>query len=180
MAQHRAPRYLLAFVLCSFSWSITAAATLSSKPRRIKVPETVTRDLDDEDRNCVVSDGGINKHVQAELISLAAKNSREVLVRGSGLCLCGAQNCGFWIYRRLAGRYELLLKGIGANKVMRGRTLANGYRDVIAQSHASAIQTIVRTYRFDGRKYLLHRCVSRDYFDEQGNELKKPRLTPCQ
>jgi hypothetical protein len=180
MAPHRAHRYLFAFVLCTFSWSITAAATRSSKPQRIKVPETVTRDLDGEDRDCVVSDGGINKHVRAELINLAARNSREVLVRGSGACLCGAQNCGFWIYRRVAGRYELLLKGVGANKVMRGRNVANSYRDVVAESHASAIQKIVRTYRFDGRQYLIHRCVSRDYFDGQGNELKKPRLTPCQ
>jgi hypothetical protein len=167
-------------MLWSSSCPVTRAATFSPKPRRIKVPESVTRDLDDEDRNCVVSDGGINKHVRAELFSLAAKNSREVLVRGSGLCLCGAQNCGFWIYRSVAGRHELLLKGIGANKILRGRTVANGYRDVIAESHASAIQTIVRTYRFDGTQYKLHRCVSRDYFDGQGNELNQPRLTPCQ
>ncbi|HJZ82929.1 MAG TPA: TlpA disulfide reductase family protein, partial [Pyrinomonadaceae bacterium] len=96
------------------------------------------------------------------------------------LCLCGAQNCQFWIYRRTGKKYELLLRGPGSTKVMAGGHAAKGYRDVISESHASAVETIVRTYRYDGQQYQALRCISRAYYDDNGKYTKKPIDRPCE
>jgi hypothetical protein len=179
MSRQNTVRALILVVLCGLLFSFFTNPGRSQTPRKIKAPQTMLRDLDEEDRQCVVNEGGLQKHVQVRPIDVTPSNNGEVLVRGSSSCLCGAQNCGFWIYRKVSGQYELLLKGIGSTKVRLGRNYAHGYRDVVAESHASAIQTIIRTYQFDGRLYRQVRCVSRDYFDENGAQIKKPRYRPC-
>ena len=105
--------------------------------------------------------------------------ARMLLVRGSGSCLCGAQNCGFWVYRQKNRNYQLLLKGAGSIKVNAARNSSNGYRDIVSESHASAIETIVRTYRFNGADYQLARCLSRAYYDDHGKPTKVPISRPC-
>ena len=61
-----------------------------------------------------------------------------------------------------------------------GRSLvARRYRDIVSESHASAIETIVRTYRFDGSEYRLARCLSRAYYDDNGKPTKDPISRPC-
>jgi hypothetical protein len=179
MPREKTVRVLILVALCGFFFSILTNPGLSQMRRRIKAPEAMLRDLDDEDRQCVVNEGGLQKHVRVQSFNVTPTNDDEILVRGSSSCLCGAQNCGFWIYRKAGGKYELLLKGIGATKVQLGRDYSQGYLDVVSESHASAIETIIRTYKFDGRQYRLVRCVSRDYYDEKGNQIKKPRYRPC-
>lgn len=145
---------------------------------RIKAPKVLLDILDKEDRDCVMQ-SGLDKSVTARPIQLARDRSRQILVRGSGLCLCGAQNCGFWIYRQRGSKYELLLKGAGSTKVGPARTSANGYRDIVSQSHASASETIIRTYRYDGSRYQLLTCFNRAYYDDNGNYKKTPTNRPC-
>ena len=128
----------------------------------------------------MLTNGGLGKSVTVRSIRLAADGSQQLLVRGSGSCLCGAQNCGFWIYRKQGEKYELLLTGAGATKVEAARNAVKGYRDVVSESHASAIDTIVRTYRFDGAHYGLQRCVRRVDYDQNGNPIKTPALLPCE
>ena len=157
----------------------TSSADPAQSRSHPKAPKTLLEILDPEDRNCVVQGGGLNQAVQVQPIQLARDKSRQLLVRGSGLCLCGAQNCLFWIYRKTGNGYELLLKGDGSRKVKAGTQSAKGLRDVVSESHASANETIVRTYRFDGKQYELHRCTSRAYYDDNGNYTKKPVYRPC-
>jgi hypothetical protein len=147
--------------------------------RRLSAPTALLEILDKEDRDCVVTNGGLNKTVHVQAIQLAADRSRQILARGSGLCLCGAQNCLFWIYRQTGNRYELLLKGTGSAKVSAGQKSAKGYRDVVTESHASANETILRTYRYDGSQYQLERCVNRAYYDDNGNYTTKPTYRAC-
>ena len=146
---------------------------------RLAPPQTLLQILDQGDRDCVRTNGGLKKSVHTQSVRLALNGARTLLVRGSGSCLCGAQNCAFWVYRQKNRRYELLLKGAGSTKVNAGRDSRKGYRDIVSVSHASAIETIVRTYRFDGTEYRLARCLSRAYYDDNGKPTRGPVSRPC-
>jgi len=145
---------------------------------RLKVPRELLAVLDQEDRDCVTQ-SGLDKSVTVQPIKLVAGKSQLILVRGAGLCLCGAQNCGFWIYRKAGRNYELILKGARATKVRPGPGSAKGYRDVISESHASANETILRTYRYDGTQYQPQRCINRAFYDDNGHYTTKPIDRPC-
>jgi hypothetical protein len=167
------------FLSCSAL--IVAAACIASAQHRVRTPppNELLQALDKADRDCVMTNGGLNKAVRLQSIQLAADGTSQLLVKGSTSCLCGAQNCSFWIYRKEHGKYKLLLAGPGAIKIKAGKNLAGGYRDVISQSHASANETILRTYRFDGKEYRLTRCESRAYNDDKGKPTKAPLSRPC-
>jgi hypothetical protein len=147
--------------------------------RHLSAPTALLEILEKEDRDCVKTNGGLGKAVSVQSIQLAAGRTSQILVRGSGLCLCGAQNCLFWVYRQTGNRYDLLLTGTGSTKVRAGQKSAHGYREVISESHASANETILRTYRYDGSQYQLERCVNRGYYDDNGNYTRKPTYRPC-
>ena len=175
-------RIRLISILITSTFFISILATISqgqTRPR-LNAPKELLDVLDPDDRNCVVTNGGLSKSVHVQAIQLGADHSRQILVRGSGSCLCGAQNCGFWIYRKTSNRYELLLNGIGSTKVRGGQKSAKGYRDVISESHASANETILRTYRYDGAQYQLQSCVNRAYYDDNGKYVKSAIDRPCQ
>jgi hypothetical protein len=159
--------------------SLLPGASQGQSRRQLSVPTALLEILDKEDRDCVVTNGGLDKAVHVQSIQLAADRTSQILVKGSGLCLCGAQNCLFWIYRKTGNRYELLLSGTGSTKVRAGQKSANGYREVITESHASANETILRTYRYDGSQYQPERCVNRAYYDDNGKYTKKPTYRPC-
>jgi len=163
------------FGIIIFSGSPNAAA----QTRPPVAPKSLLAELEKDDRDCVVNNGGLPKNVRAESIELT-RHGEQMLVRGSGVCLCGAQNCGFWIYQKKGNKTELLLKGAGAIKVSAGRHFSKGFRDVISVSHASAIETIIRTYRYDGSRYQLRKCVSRGFFDDSGKQTRAPVERPCE
>ena len=164
---------ITAFVIC-----MLASDGLSQTRRRVSAPPSLVEVLDQEDRDCV-NQAGLERSVTVRSIQLTKGGTGQILVRGSGLCLCGAQNCGFWVYQREGAKYDLLLKGAGANRVRAARTSAQGYRDIVSQSHASAGETIVRTYRYDGSHYHLLRCVDLTYYDDEGKQSRTPRERPC-
>src|SRR5436190_2684150 len=159
--------------------SFLATTAQAQRGPRLKAPKALLDAIDPEDRACVIQ-SGLDKSVTVRSVRLAADKSRQLLIRGTGLCLCGAQNCGFWIYRQTGRKYQLLLKGTGSTKVRAGRQTVKGYRDVISQSHASAMETIVRTYRYDGEQYQPLRCVNRAYYDDNGKYTKSPIDRPCE
>jgi hypothetical protein len=160
-------------------FSLVPGAIQGQSRRHLSAPTALLEILEKEDRDCVVTNGGLGKAVHVQSIQLAGDRTTQILVRGSGLCLCGAQNCLFWIYRKTGNRNELLLSGTGSTKVKAGQKSAHGYREVISESHASANETILRTYRYDGSQYQLERCVNRAYYDDNGKYTKKPTYRPC-
>jgi thiol-disulfide isomerase/thioredoxin len=166
--------FITSLVLISF----LATTALGQRRPRLKPPAALLEVIDPDDRSCV-EETGLNKSVTVRPIRLAGDKSRQLLIRGSGFCLCGAQNCAFWIYRKTGRKYELLLTGAGSTKVKAGGQTAKGYRDVISESHASAMETIVRTYRYDGSQYQPWRCVSRAYYDDNGKSTARPIDRPC-
>ncbi len=168
-------------VTIAFLISIFSVAGQAQTRLRLRTPQALLNLLEKEDRDCVLQNGGLSKTVTARPIHLAADGSQQILIKGSGVCLCGAQNCYFWIYRKTGEKYELLLTGTGATKVRAGpRRSAHGYRDVISESHASANETIIRTYRYDGSEYLAHDCVNRAYYNDAGEYTREPTFRPCE
>ncbi len=178
MSRQPTVRILVRPALSACLFLVCANFVFAQPSRQIKAPERLLRDLNEEDRTCVLNEGGLRKHVRVRPLKVSSIR-RAILVKGSTSCLCGAQNCGFWIYERVGSTYNLLLRGTGATKIGLGRSFHEGLRDIVAQSHASAIETNIFTFWFTGTQYLLHRCVSRVYYDENGNIIKKPRYQRC-
>ena len=167
-------------VLCCSALVAVTASTASAQHRASIPPSNkLLQVLDKDDRDCVMTNGGLSKAVTVRSMQLAANGTSQLLIKGSNSCLCGAQNCGFWIYRKRKGEYDLLLAGPGVIAIKAGNDSARGYRDIISQSHASANETIVRTFRFDGTEYRLTRCESRAYYDDNGKPTKAPISRPC-
>jgi peroxiredoxin len=166
------------FIGCGVLMNVAASVTKAQQRVRISAPASLLEILDKDDRDCVLTNGGLRKSATVQSIRLV-HGTRQLLVRGSGSCLCGAQNCGFWVYRKNGSKYELLLEGAGSIKVSAARTSANGYRDIVSQSHASAAETIIRTYRYDGSRYQLLNCVNRAYYDDRGKYTRYPTNRPC-
>lgn len=166
-------------LMFSISFLLMFAQGSAQNRRRVDLPPELVRSLSEEDRECVRQNGGVNKMFTAEPIYLKADNSAQVLVQGSYPCECGAQNCAFWIYRRNANGHELLLAIDSAVDVRPGTGRTNGYRDIVADSHSSAFETWIRTYKFDGKQYQFKSCIIRSYLDANGRQLKRPRFLKC-
>src|ERR1700752_2406403 len=66
---------------------------------RLKAPAALLEVIDKADRDCVTQ-SGLAKSVTVRPIKLARDRTQQLLIEGAGLCLCGAQNCAFWIYRK--------------------------------------------------------------------------------
>src|SRR5215471_17241581 len=156
--------------LFSCSALVVVAASVASAQHRVRIPppNELLQMLEKDDRDCVTTNGGLTKAVSVQSIRLAADGTRQLLIKGSGSCLCGAQNCPFWIYRKRDGQNELLLQGAGSTRVSATHQSTKGYRSIVSESHASAIETIVRTYQFNGKQYQLQRCVRRAFYDSNG------------
>lgn len=167
------------FFSCSALIAVAASIASGQRRGRNPPPNELLQVFAKDDRDCVMTNGGLSKAVSVRSIQLAADGTSQLLIKGSGSCLCGAQNCGFWIYRKRGSESRLLLAGPGVIKIKAGSDFAWGYRNVITQSHASANEIIVRTYRFDGKEYRLTRCESRAYYDDNGKTTKVPVSRPC-
>lgn len=157
---------------------ILSTTAYAQRRPRLKPPPALLEVIDKDDLDCV-KQTGLARSVTVRPIKLARHRPQQLLIRGSGLCLCGAQNCAFWIYQKTGARYELLLVGTGSTKVKAGRDSTYDYRDVISLSHASAAETIIRTYRYDGARYRLTRCLNRAFYDDNGQYTKRPTYRPC-
>lgn len=177
LSKMKIPRVTFLFMVALMGL-IFSAPCQGQRRSRLKAPKALLDLIDKDDRDCVLQTG-LQKSVSVTPIQLAHDGTRQILIKGAGVCLCGAQNCPFWIYRKSGNDYELLLTGTGSTRVRAGRRSAKRYRDVISQSHASAAETIIRTYRYDGARYQLTHCVNRAYYDDNGTYTKRPTYRSC-
>ncbi len=168
-------------LFCVLGMLLIAPSIFAQNRKQIKVPKEIARLImnDNETRECVQQNGGVDKNLKAESISLGRNSTSDVLVQGAYPCTCGVQNCTHWIYRKATNGYELLLTIDSAVKVIPKNIFTNGYRDINAEGHASALETYISTYKFDGQKYQLKGCVVRSYLDKNGRQLKRPIFKKC-
>ena len=95
--------------------ALGAQPATAQRRRESKVPEQKVRLLmrDQAIKDVLVfkseySTRGLAKRLTAELIDLNRDGKPEITVRGVD-DICGAHNCYYWIYRRAANGYRLLL-----------------------------------------------------------------------
>ncbi|SRR5713226_204073 len=171
---------LRGFTLCCFCLFWIESPSSAQSRRQVQVPEELIRSLSQEDKECVTTNGGVNRMFKAEVIHLKADGSSQILVQGSYPCECGAQNCAFWIYQRNGNGYQLLVSIDSVVSVRPRNASTNGYRDIVAELHSSAFETWISTYKFDDNHYQAKSCIVRDYLDQNGRQMKRPRFRKCQ
>lgn len=91
-------------------------------------------------------------------------------------------NCSILVVRALDSEYQVVLEGIGQSFAL-DRGEAHGLRDVVLRMHGSATESTVKSYRFNGMRYIRSACYNESFaiLDSNGNlqELSEPRRTPC-
>jgi len=158
----------------------------SQVPDIVNVPtEIVVQLLQDELFGEIISvaDDGSSENLVAIPTNLNADATRELIVHG--VCfVCGAQNCPHWIFERSANGYRLLLDVGVAQNVELQSVFTNGYRDIVARFHNSALDHTFAVFKFDGQSYQLIECgrefdLLEDRVDETGNALPlgEPRVS---
>ena len=90
--------------------------------------------------------------IEIDLIDLNRDGRPEYHVQPVGGCMCGAQNCSFWIYRQVGDSFTLLLATNGLGLSVE-KTVSNGYFDVSVGAHNNAFTRYVTYYRFNGKEY---------------------------
>jgi hypothetical protein len=98
-------------------------------------------------------------------VDLNRDGTDEILAKGKGPKLCSATgNCGFWVFLKSSGRWRVILSGSDYDEsddfegVVQRRS-NRGYANILLKGHLSAAETIYRTYRFDGGRYIESRCM---------------------
>ena len=146
--------------------------------RTIEVPKEIVLQLShDEDlKECFEErNGGAAKNLRAEFIELNHDSTAELQVHGIGSCICGANNCANWVYRKTGDGYQLILDAGSINHIEVKKTLTNGYRDLVTAVHQSAFSTGLAVYTFDGKEYRLKECFQRSY-SSTGRRQRPPRI----
>jgi hypothetical protein len=120
-----------------------------AKVTNVKMPKELilqmARDIE-EVKSALQEHGGNTikfaaENFYAKLLDLNQDGKPEWFIEGAGSYFCGNRRCAGWIYREVAGKYELLLAD---NAVPLG-TFTNGYKDLEAW-----FPTI---YTYDGQSY---------------------------
>ena len=116
-----------------------------------------------------------------EILSLGPLDEKDLVVTDQSGC-SPTGNCSMLFLRPFRGGYRVVLDGIGQTYEVR-RTQRHGFRDVQLRMHGSATESTVKTYKFNGTRYLRSGCQDLNFeiLDKQGNvqELEKPQVTPC-
>lgn len=96
----------------------------------------LTRD-DDDIARCMHDDP---KSIRAGLeIQAISTKPKLALVQVQSSCICGAQNCPFWVYRIERGKAEKLGDGYAID--VGAKPQSSGWPDIIAAAHDSALIT---------------------------------------
>lgn len=115
----------------------------------------------------------LNRDGQAEVVAQAGGEH-------SGCSPTG--NCPFWIFRRVEDKYELLLFSKAQTFTIQS-SRRNSFSDVLLSRHSSAFESELRTYKFDGERYLESGCYYAEWqqmgSDGEYHRLERPVITPC-
>ncbi len=91
-------------------------------------------------------------------------------------------NCRFWIFKKKANDYEVLLQSDGGDvqTFKLENTKSKGYFDIKTTAHGDAWSGGIHIYKFDGEKYKVSECYKYNYsYLNNGKliELKEPTIT---
>lgn len=120
-------------------------------------------------------------NTRVKLIDLNQDGTPEVIAQA--MVACGASgNCPFWILRKEAGGYKLLLDDSAETFTIQ-KTRTNGYSDIVLALHDSAFEQTLDVYQYaDGEYKGSPGCYSAivAVMEADGiHQLAEPRVTPC-
>jgi hypothetical protein len=107
--------------------------------------------------------------VQGVLVNLNNDGKADLLVKGDD----GANVTGFWVFRNLGGKYQLVFEARAFVLELR-RAYTNGFRDISIEKMSAATLWGV-LLKFDGQKYRAVKC----WEQELGNPKAKAHYTKC-
>lgn len=91
-------------------------------------------------------------------------------------------NCPFWIFQRIGAKYAVLLSSEAQTFTIQPAR-SNGFSNLVLSRHSSAFESELRSYKFDGQRYLESGCFQAEW-QKLGNDgeylrLDRPVITPC-
>ena len=114
-----------------------------------------------------------------KLVDLNRGGTPEVIAQS--MVGCGATgNCSFWIFRKTGRDYKLILDGYGQTFTVQKES-SNGFRDIVVASHASATDSGLTLFRYEGGQYREAGCYEANWapiVNGVRRELKDPLITP--
>ncbi|MEK6289102.1 MAG: hypothetical protein AABO57_25585 [Acidobacteriota bacterium] len=159
----------------------------SAKPEitNVQMLEALARQMARDDnakvKSCQMCGGGGDDDVKWFVKSVT---TRSVDLNEDGrpewiMSLCGNHTCSGWIYRAVAGKYEMLFAGYmgDVSETAPVDTVSNGYRDLRHDGGAYAM-----ILKYDGRRYKLTECLEyKPTYNRQGKMLRRKlvRRGPC-
>lgn len=115
-----------------------------------------------------------------KLIDLDQDGTPEVVAQA--MVACGASgNCPFWLLRKKAEGYTLLLEDTVETFTVQ-KTRTNGFSDIVLASHDSAFEETIDVYRYEGGEYKDVGCYDAVVAVLDGDVIRRlpePRLKPC-
>ena len=144
--------------------------------RPAKIPDALVPTLRDIAKDCLaerVNEGtDVKAWFSASKINISADRSSFILKSGKW-CLNGVDNDWFWIFRKTAQGYRLLMSaGSVSLDVLKSTT--RGLRDI--ETNAATAQTnYTNIYKFDGERYKARICSQTDMFPKGS----KPKRVRC-
>ena len=174
-------------VVCT-AFILQANPITAQHRRKAEVPKEIVQQLmKDEDIKDFLeykneyTISGLAKYLVGESIDLNRDRKPEIVVHGIE-DICGANNCAYWVYRKTANGYQLILDAGSINHIELKNTFTNSYRDLVTAMHGSAFDSGLAVYKFDGKRYQLKECFQRyyaNYEDKHGrfHVSKRPTIT---
>jgi len=169
---------ILFAILLSTATSVAQTRFHLDEPfkRPAKIPDALVpalRDIAQECRAEKVNAGtDVRYGFSASKINISGDHSSLILKSGKW-CLNGADNDWFWIFRKTAQGYRVLMSaGSVSLDVLKSTT--RGLRDI--ETNAATAQTnYTNIYKFDGERYKARICSQTDMFPKGS----KPKRVRC-
>lgn len=146
----------LLFILLLGFFPVLAQDREVSKEVRSKLFKQVMTEFS-ELRECVEKEEGgtraAEENATVEEIDLNRDRVPEYQVQLSSPCDCSMVNCSIYVYRQIAGGYQLILDGASGLGLGTLKTSTNGYIDLEIEARATAFTRSSTIYKFDGKQY---------------------------
>jgi hypothetical protein len=169
---------LLVVILLSAGTSLAQTHFHLDEPfkRPAKIPDALVPLLGDIAKGCraerVNRGTSVKSWFSASKINVSDDRSSLILKSGKW-CLNGVDNDWFWIFRKTARGYRLLMSA-GSISLDVLKSTNRGLRDI--ETNAATAQTnYTNIYKFDGERYKVRICSETDIFPTG----QKPKRVPC-
>jgi hypothetical protein len=151
----------------------------------VRMPEALGRQMARDDngkvKSCQICGQGGDDDVKwfVDVVTTRSVDLNEDANPEWIISMCGNRTCSGWIYREVAGKYEMIFAGYmgDVSEISPLRTLSNGYRDLIHDSVSYAM-----ILKYDGRRYERTECLEyKPTYNSQAEMLSRKlvRRGPC-